>query len=99
MSSTKQYEQIIEETIDNVRADRAKAEILITKILVAIGDKSESHREIGLLAAKYLESLTRSNETMVKVANLLKVKEDLVAALSEEERERLYDVINKDGDK
>jgi len=93
MSETKQYQKVIEETIDNVRSDRAHAQTLLTKLLVAIQEKTESQRDVGALAAKYLETLQKSNETLVKVANLLKSKDDLVSELSEEDKKGIYDLM------
>jgi hypothetical protein len=99
MSETKQYQKVIEETINNVRSDRAHAQALLTKLLVAIQEKTESQRDVGVLAAKYLETLQKSNETLVKVANLLKTKDELISELSEEDKAGIYDLMDDSKEK
>ena len=58
----------------------------------------DRHREFGTIAAKYLETLQRSNEQLVKLAALLQKKDSGKDGISEEDKQELFDLINSDGD-
>jgi len=47
-------------------------------------------------AAKYVENLQRSNEQMVKLSALLQKQQGGSVGLSEEDKEDLYDMLNKE---
>lgn len=70
--SEKKIEKYLEEAVDNIREDRKRAESLLKDIAAYIGGSQERHREVGLTAAKYLETLQRSNEQLVKITDILK---------------------------
>ena len=57
----------------------------------------DRHREVGLIAAKYLETLQRSNEQLVKIASLVQkaTKSNLDNSISDDEKDELFDLINK----
>jgi hypothetical protein len=54
----------------------------------------DRHREVGLIAAKYLETLQRSNEQLVKLAALLQKQEKGVEGISDQDKQELFDLIN-----
>ena len=58
----------------------------------------DRHREVGLIAAKYLETLQRSNEQLVKLATLMQKKENSNESISEQDKQDLFDLINGDQD-
>lgn len=92
--NNKQIEKYLEEAIDNIREDRKKADSLLKDIAVYIGGSQERHREVGLTAAKYLETLQRSNEQLVKITDILKksIKSEY-GDLNENEKNSMYDEI------
>ena len=56
-------EAYIAEAIKNIRADRDITSTLLTELFIEIqkaGD-AEGHKEMGLIASKYVETLQRSN--------------------------------------
>ena len=53
----------------------------------------QRHREVGITAAKYVETLQRSNEQLVKVASLIQKKESSSVSLSEVDKSELFDMI------
>jgi hypothetical protein len=57
-----------------------------------------ARKELGAIAAKYIENLQRSNEQMVKLSVLLQKQQGGSAGLSEEDKEDLYDMLNKEGE-
>lgn len=94
MSDTK---KILEEAIDNIREDRKKALSLLQDIADFIGQSQDRHREVGQTAAKYLETLQRSNEQLVKITALMqKAKDDEYSELDKEDTESLYDEFEGD---
>ena len=62
-------------------------------------ETSDRHREVGLVAAKYLETLQRSNEQLVKIAALKHKKSSKVDnSISEDEKNDLFEMINSSED-
>lgn len=94
MSDTK---KILEEAILNIREDRKKALSLLEDLAEFIGQSQERHKDVGQTAAKYLETLQRSNEQLVKITALMqKDKNDEFGDLNKEEAESLYDELEED---
>ena len=93
--TVKDLDKYIEEAIKNIRDDRDITATLLTKIFSEINktDDSQSHKELGFIAAKYVETLQRSNEQLVKLASILAKKTSTSEALSEEDKKDLFDVI------
>ena len=89
MSETKKY---LEEAIKNVREDRKKALSLLEDLAEFIGQSQDRHKDVGQTAAKYLETLQRSNEQLVKLTALMqKSKDDEFGDLDRDDTESLYD--------
>jgi len=87
----------VEEAIENIKNDRALATDLLVHLTSYMKASEERHQSCGVVAAKYLETLQRSNEQLVKLASLLSKKETSVATgLSPLEKSDIYDLINED---
>mgnify|MGYP007063417493 FL=1 len=87
----------VEEAIENIKNDRALATDLLVHLTGYMKASEERHQSCGVVAAKYLETLQRSNEQLVKLASLLSKKETSVATgLSPIEKSDIYDLINED---
>ena len=91
-------ENYIEEAIKNIRDDRDITSTLLTKNFTEINkvDDSSTHKDLGFIAAKYVETLQRSNEQLVKLASILSKKTDTSVSLSEDDKKDLFDVIQGD---
>jgi|TARA_R110000824_G_scaffold49483_8_gene138776 transcription antitermination factor NusA-like protein len=89
-------QQFVEEAIDNVRKDRAMASTLLVELVKILKTDETKHQYSGPVAAKYLETLQRSNEQLVKLASLLSKKESTVTDLSQLEKSEIYDLINEE---
>ena len=85
--------QFIEEAIDNVRNDRAMASSLLIELMNILKQDETKHQYSGPVAAKYLETLQRSNEQLVKLASLISKKESVSQGLSALEKSDIYDMI------
>ena len=89
-------EQFVEEAIDNVRNDRAIASTLLVELLKILKQDETKHQYSGPVAAKYLETLQRSNEQLVKLASLISKKEGSVSGLSALEKSDIYELIKEE---
>tara|TARA_Y100000310_G_C20415451_1_gene684087 strand:- start:399 stop:713 length:315 start_codon:yes stop_codon:yes gene_type:complete len=95
----KDIDEYIESAIQNIQDDRAITSNLLTDIITEIKkartSSYDSHKELGQIAAKYVETLQRSNEQLVKIATLLQKKESHVGdvELSGEDKDELFDLI------
>ena len=105
MSSGKRKGQTLEEFLDeavtNIRADRAITSALLTDLVQEMkisGSSLTVNQQCGLIASKYVETLQRSNEQLVKISALLQKDTNKAAGLSHTEKEEIFDLIkNSEG--
>ncbi len=92
----KDLEKYIEDATRNINEDRAATKVLLTNLMKYMNISDDRHREVGLVAAKYLETLQRSNEQLVKVASLMQktIRSENNTSISEDEKDELFDLIN-----
>ena len=88
----KDVEKFLEEVIDNIREDRAIASDLLIDIMKHLKSSDEKHIRGGPVAAKYLETLQRSNEQLVKLTSMA-YKKQSSAELTTIDKEEIYDLI------
>ena len=91
--SVEDLEAYIKEAIDNIRDDRDITSTLLTQVFAEITNGQETHKDLGLIAAKYVETLQRSNEQLVKLTSIMAKKTDSSVELSEDDKRELFDVI------
>ena len=91
-------EQFVEEAINNVRKDRALASTLLIELMKILKSDETKHQYSGPVAAKYLETLQRSNEQLVKLASLVSKKEGVSTGLSALEKSDIYEMIKDEED-
>ena len=86
------------EAITNIREDRAVTSNLLTDLVLEMkkNPDTETHKQFGLIASKYVETLQRSNEQLVKITSLLSKKQESEVALDEEDKKELFDLIQGD---
>ena len=96
-SKLNNVQDYIEETIKNIRDDRSVTNSLLTDLLLEMKKTSDvdNHKQLGLIASKYVETLQRSNEQLVKITALVQKQtskeEDL--SLSNEDKDELFEII------
>ena len=85
----------IQESIKNIRDDRSVTSALLTDLLLEMKKTSdlENHKQLGLIASKYVETLQRSNEQLVKITAILNKRQDGSVQLNDEDKEELFDLI------
>tara|TARA_R100001244_G_scaffold72636_1_gene58615 strand:- start:50 stop:355 length:306 start_codon:yes stop_codon:yes gene_type:complete len=88
----------IEETTTNIREDRAMAKSLLMDAISDMKLSDAARKELGPIAAKYVENLQRSNEQLVKLAALLQKQTSTKFGLSADDKEQLYDLLNTEED-
>jgi F0F1-type ATP synthase membrane subunit b/b' len=93
----KSLDSYLEEAIKNIRDDRAITSTLLAEVMAYIKKNEQHHKDAGPIAAKYVETLQRSNEQLVKIANLMQKKEQVTReGLTDEDRNDIFDIIGGD---
>ena len=92
----KTVKDFIEDATKNIVDDRAATKSLLMNLLKYMQISDDRHKEVGLIAAKYLETLQRSNEQLVKLAMLVQKKENKKESITEEDKQELFDLINQE---
>jgi len=92
---SKELKNFIERANQNVVEDRAATKTLLMAIMKYMQTGDDRHKEVGLIAAKYLETLQRSNEQLVKLASLVQKNERGEAGITEQDKQDLFDMINQ----
>ena len=87
-------QKYIEDATKNIVDDRAATKSLLMGIMKFMQTGEDRHREVGMIAAKYLETLQRSNEQLVKLAALLQKQEKGEEGISDQDKQELFDLIN-----
>ena len=97
---SKKLDNIIKKALENIEEDRLVTRDLLEDAMGYLAKDESRHLEIVLTLAKYVETLQRSNEQMVKVATLIAKEEKKEDGISKEEMENLFSAIaeeKKDG--
>ena len=87
-------EKYINEVVKNIRDDREITRELLDDAVKYLSKDESRHRDVGLIIAKYVETLQRSNEQLVKVSGILS-KRETSDGLSATELEDIYSEIGK----
>ncbi len=88
-------QEYIEQATKNIVDDRAATKTLLMGVMKYMQTGDDRHREVGLIAAKYLETLQRSNEQLVKITAILQKNEKSVEGISDKDKQDLFDLINE----
>tara|TARA_R110000824_G_scaffold371169_1_gene560839 strand:+ start:180 stop:473 length:294 start_codon:yes stop_codon:yes gene_type:complete len=86
-------EMYLGEAISNIREDRKTTKKLLEGLVEYMSSSNDKHREVGVVAAKYVETLQRSNEQLVKIVTMLQKKQKSQEGLSAEDKDELFDLI------
>ena len=87
-------EDRLDEAVDNIRRDRTVINSLLVDIIIYMKKDTSAHKDCGVIASKYVETLQRSNEQLVKVANILHRRETATNELTDFDKSELFDIIN-----
>jgi hypothetical protein len=93
----KDLDSLIEQALDNIKNDRQETETLLGELKEYMGvpGNQDRYSDSGPIAAKYMETLQRSNEQLVKLATLVYKKETSIkeGSLSDLDKKELFDLI------
>jgi uncharacterized protein YukE len=89
---------LIEQALENINNDRQETEDLLSQLKEYMNVSRERYADSGSTAAKFVETLQRSNEQLVKLATLVFKQETSSQAqsLSDEDKKELFDLIKED---
>ena len=92
---SKRLNKFIEEAVVNIRKDRETTQELLSDLIKIAAASEHNHKEVSMAAAKYVETLQRSNEQLVKLAALIQKEEKKNDAFnfSKDDRDGIYDMI------
>jgi hypothetical protein len=95
--SEEKLEDYFSEAIKNIRDDRAITSKLLLEIMQYINGNEERHQTSGQTAAKYVETLQRSNEQLVKMVALLHKSAPPSNGLTAKDKDEIFDILNNNG--
>jgi len=94
----KDLDSLISQALKNINDDRQETEMLLAELKEYMSVSKERYADSGTTAAKFVETLQRSNEQLVKLATIMYKKESTKNsfALSDDDKNELFDLINED---
>ena len=88
-----EFDDLMEEAIDNIRNDRKIAREFLNELANQIAQNAENNRALSPVAAKHIETMQRSNEQLVRVLTLKQKERIKEVGLSDEDKASLFDMI------
>jgi hypothetical protein len=82
----------IKKALKNIEDDRKITKELLDDAIKYVAVDEARHREVGIIMAKYVETLQRSNEQLVKVIGIMTKKESN-QGLGSLDKDELFDLI------
>jgi len=82
----------IKKALENIDEDRKITKELLQDAIKYVAVDEARHRDVGMVMAKYVETLQRSNEQLVKVIGLM-AKKDSAQGLGAIDKDQLFDLI------
>jgi len=94
----KNLDLYLETAIKNIEDDREVTKELLDDVMRYISKNEEHHKYVGQIASKYVETLQRSNEQLVKVSALIHKKQSGVSGLSDIDKADIFDMLQDSPD-
>tara|TARA_R110000787_G_scaffold182003_2_gene293998 strand:- start:6501 stop:6800 length:300 start_codon:yes stop_codon:yes gene_type:complete len=85
-------EEQIKKALDNINEDRRITRELLDDAIKYVAIDEARHKEIGIVMSKYVETLQRSNEQLVKVITIMSKKE-ASQGLNSFDKDEIFDLI------
>ncbi len=94
----KDLNSLIEQALENINKDRQETEILLDNLKEYLNVSKERYSDSGATAAKFVETLQRSNEQLVKLATLVYKKDQSSSqtGLTDDDKNQLFDILKED---
>ncbi len=94
---SKKLDEYIDEALKNIRSDREITRELLDDAIKWLSKDEARHKEIGIVMSKYVETLQRSNEQLVKVVGMVS-KKSSNEGLSKKDMDDIYNAISSGDD-
>ena len=86
LSKTEDKKKLLwKEAYQNALDDRESANILLTDLLKVSLNNSSNHLQFGTLMSKYLERMSKSNDQILKLAELIAKEQEATETVSDDE--------------
>ena len=89
----KNLDHYLENAIKNIQDDRDITKELLDDVVRYLSKDEEHHKLVGPVAAKYVETLQRSNEQLVKVSTLIFKRQSGETGLSETDKADIFELL------
>ena len=93
----KDVEKHIIEAISNIKEDRDVTKSLLKDVMMYLSGDETRHEKVGQVAAKYVETLQRSNEQLVKVVSLMQKRADKSSVFTDEDKAEIFELLGDAG--
>lgn len=90
---SKKVDDYLDKAIKNIEDDRDVTRQLLDDVMRLLAKDEENHKYAGAVAAKYVETLQRSNEQLVKVASLIQKDRAESYNLNDSDKDKLYEIL------
>jgi len=91
----KDIEEHIQESIKNIKEDRDVTKSLLKDVMMYLSGDETRHEKVGQVAAKYVETLQRSNEQLVKVVALMQKRVNKSSEFTDEDKAEIFDLLKE----
>ena len=91
----KDIEKYITEAIGNIKDDRDITQSLLKDVMMYISGDETRHEKVGQVAAKYVETLQRSNEQLVKVVALMQKRVNKSNEFTDEDKAEIFELLKE----
>lgn len=88
-------EKYILESIENIKEDRDVTKSLLKDVMMYLSGDETRHEKVGQVAAKYVETLQRSNEQLVKVVALMQKRVDKSNEFTDEDKAEIFELLKE----
>ena len=86
LSKTEDKKKLLwKDSYQNALDDRENANILLVDLMKVSMNNSTNHLQFGTLMAKYLERMSKSNDQILKLAELISKEQEDLETLSDDE--------------
>jgi len=83
LENTKDKKKLLwKEAYRNALEDRASASILVDDLLLQIQGNLNNHQQFGTIMTKYLERMSKSNDQILRLAELISKEEEAASTMS-----------------
>jgi hypothetical protein len=86
----------IADALQNIGSDRDITRELLDDVMRYLSKNEENHKMVGSIAAKYVETLQRSNEQLVKVISILQRQQSAGAELSDVDKTEIFEMLQEE---